>query len=40
MKKLKVRDQLRYKKYIKTKRIKAHPIFKIVKGGIESWEKT
>ena len=40
MKKLKVRDQLRYKKYLKTKRIKAHPMFKVVKGEIEQWERT
>ena len=40
MKKLKVRDHRRYKKYVKTKRIKAHPAFKVVKGEIEQWERT
>ncbi len=38
--KLKVRDTARYEK-IKTVRIlKPHPLFKVVDGGIEAWEKT
>lgn len=37
--KLKIRDLARYQKILAVKIPKAHLLFKIVEGGIESWEK-
>lgn len=37
--KLKIRDRGRYDSLINLRIIKAHPIFKKVKGGVEGWEK-
>jgi hypothetical protein len=37
--KLKRRDKNSYNKILKTKTIKLHPLFKKVKGGIETWER-
>jgi len=37
--KLKLRDPARYKKIIAIKKPRAHPLFKVIMGGIESWEK-
>lgn len=37
--KLAVRDAERYRKLTETKNIEPHPIFEVVKGGIELWEK-
>jgi len=36
--KLKVRDKEKYNTVCKLKKINQHPLFKIVKGGIEHWE--
>ena len=38
LKKLKTRDAERYKQLLKVKNIEPHPLFEIVKGGIEDWE--
>ena len=38
LKKLKTRDAERYKQLLKVKNIESHPLFEIVKGGIEDWE--
>jgi len=40
LKKLKKRDVLLYKKLYNIKKIKTNKLFKIVKGKIESWERT
>jgi hypothetical protein len=37
--KLKLRDPARYEKILAVKKPMAHPLFKVIKGGIESWEK-
>ena len=37
--KLKTRDKLKYKMLIKEKIFQAHPLFKVVTGKIEHWEK-
>ena len=37
--KLKLRDPARYKKILAVKKPKAHPLFKMIAGGIETWEK-
>ncbi len=37
--KLKLRDPARYKKILALKKPKAHPLFKEIEGGIESWER-
>ncbi len=37
--KLKLRDSARYKRIIGVKKPRAHPLFKVVMGGIEAWEK-
>ncbi len=39
LKKLKNRDYKKYKEIKDPKEIKAHPIFKVVDGKIEKWEK-
>lgn len=38
-KRLKIRAKEKYKELIKVKKIAPNPLFKIVKGKIESWEK-
>jgi len=38
--KLKIRDQIKFGKLNNLKKVEQHPIFKIVKGGIENWEIT
>jgi len=38
-KKLKTRDPEKYRQLLKVKRIRPHPMFKIVEGEIERWEK-
>lgn len=38
-KKLRTRDPAKYRELLKIKIIKAHPIFTVVKGPVESWEK-
>lgn len=40
MKKLKVRDRARYNEYRNIKQIKLHPLFVLVSGTVEKWEKT
>ena len=37
--KLKMRDPARYKKILAVKKPRAHPLFKMIAGGIERWEK-
>jgi len=37
--KLKIRDEKKYKELLKIKKIELHPLFKIVKGNVEKWEK-
>ncbi len=39
MKKLQQRDPIQYKSLLNTHPIKAHPIFYVIKGDIEDWEK-
>ena len=39
MKKLKSREPQRYKKFLRAKEIEPNPIFRIVKGDIELWER-
>ena len=39
-KKLRRRDPARYKTQLKTKLPKPHPLFRVVRGGVEKWEKT
>lgn len=39
-KKLKTRDSEKYRQLLKVKEIEPHPIFKIVEGEIEGWEKS
>jgi len=39
LKKLKIRDKKRYSELRNLKKIHAHPMFKIIEGGLESWEK-
>ena len=38
-KKLKVRDKNKHKELLKIKKIEVHPLFRIVKGRVEDWEK-
>lgn len=38
--KLKTRDADRYRKIKAVRRAKPHPLFKVVEGGVETWEKT
>ncbi len=38
--KLKTRDKDKYNELSRQKEVLPHPIFKVVKGGIEKWEKT
>ncbi|MFA6065101.1 MAG: pyrimidine dimer DNA glycosylase/endonuclease V [archaeon] len=40
IKKLKIRDNQKYKEIKETKIIQPHPLVKIKKGKIENWEKT
>jgi hypothetical protein len=40
LKKLSIRDANRYNKIIKTDKIITHPVFRVVPGGIEEWERT
>lgn len=37
--KLKTRDVSRYQKICTVKKPKAHPLFKVIEGGTESWER-
>jgi len=37
--KLKIRDLNRYKKFLETKKVSAHPVFHIVVGNLEPWER-
>jgi len=37
--KFKIRDLNRYKKFLETKKISAHPVFHIVAGSREAWER-
>jgi len=37
--KLKKRDRAKYKELLLLKKVKANKLFKIVKGGIENWER-
>ncbi|MGA2330817.1 MAG: hypothetical protein ABSG75_03575 [Syntrophales bacterium] len=37
--KLKLRDTARYKKTLAVKKSRLHPLFKVIKSGIESWER-
>ncbi|MGZ3647746.1 MAG: pyrimidine dimer DNA glycosylase/endonuclease V [Syntrophales bacterium] len=37
--KVKLRDPARYKKILAVKKPQAHPLFKVIVGGVESWEK-
>jgi hypothetical protein len=37
--KLRLRDLSRYKRIIAVKKTQAHPLFKVIMGGIESWER-
>ena len=37
--KLRKRDKSRYKKVLSLKKIKLHPLFKQVSGGVASWER-
>jgi hypothetical protein len=37
--KLKVRNLSRYKTVCAVKKPRAHPLFRVVEGGVESWEK-
>ena len=37
--KLKTRGPEKYREFLKVKQIEPHPLFKIVKGEIENWEK-
>jgi hypothetical protein len=39
LKKLKHRDIQAYIKLKKNKKFDAHPMFQVVEGGIENWEK-
>ncbi|MCC6275829.1 MAG: hypothetical protein IT569_08215 [Leptospiraceae bacterium] len=39
LKKLKIRDKKRYAELRNLKKIHAHPMFEIIEGGLESWEK-
>ncbi len=39
IKKIQVRDQLLYKQYEGVKQISQHPLFKLLEGDIENWEK-
>ncbi|MDV3104232.1 pyrimidine dimer DNA glycosylase/endonuclease V [Thermococcus waiotapuensis] len=39
LKKLKSRDRRKYEEIKNTKEIEPHPIFKVIKGEIEPWEK-
>lgn len=37
--KLRLRDPARYKKILAVKKPRVHPLFKVIAGGIETWEK-
>jgi hypothetical protein len=37
--KLKRRDPHKYKELLSLQKIECHPIFKLIKGGVEDWEK-
>ena len=37
--KLKIRDTIRYKELFYETKIKTHPLFKLVEGDVEEWEK-
>lgn len=37
--KLRVRDQAAFSRLQKMKRLRAHPLFRIVPGGVETWER-
>lgn len=37
--KLKVRDSLRYEKFLSDDKMKTHPLFNIVEGDVEVWER-
>lgn len=37
--KLKLRDLPRYQEVVKVKKVQPHPLFKVVKGDIEAWER-
>ena len=37
--KMKLRDPARYKKILAVKKPRAHPLFKVIMGGVEPWEK-
>lgn len=39
LKKLKIRDRKRYVELAKVKRVKIHPLFKMIDGDIKEWEK-
>ncbi len=39
MHKLRTRDPLKHKELLKIKNIKPHPLFKVVSGIVEDWEK-
>lgn len=40
LKKIKIREPASFLKWVDKKRVKPHPIFRVVSGKIESWEKT
>jgi hypothetical protein len=37
--KLKLRDPARYKKILALKKSRPHPLFQVIAGGVESWER-
>lgn len=37
--KLKIRDALRYEALINESKLKTHPLFNIIEGKVEDWEK-
>lgn len=39
LEKLKLRDNIKYVELLQLKKIEPHPIFRIIKGEIEDWEK-
>lgn len=38
LKKLKIRDVMKYKELIRETRLEPHPLFRVVEGNIEEWE--
>ena len=40
LKKLKVRDADRYRRFSRDREIEPNPLFRVIPGGIESWEVT